>query len=1633
MNDANAPSVTAMTDAPSIGPKDDPDTCRICRGEGSPEEPLFFPCKCSGSIKYVHQDCLMEWLSHSQKKYCELCKTSFRFTKLYHPHMPTRIPTSVFLRRAAVHTVKLFMTWCRAILVASVWLVLLPWCMRVVWRSLFWVGDGGWTREHYIVFADQSAPSATDPEALRAASALASTAAATMIKSQPRTVNMTAGEPSAWAMLKRFISGYSHDFHGPPISAKASVNGTAVNATVVYPDPRSSSLLSDIPFFNWFPSQAANRFLLDVLEGQIITLLVVVAFILIFLIREWVVQQQPVINMVAINENAAAQRAPELEAEIGMVGEEEEDDDDDDDDVDVEEQGLAEEVAARVDGEDENYHAHEDEDEHAPENSEEIPGRTPVSHSQRSSSLQKRNHAVLKAWQDSHEISEELRQAITNGSPGDVARIVQDMPLEESIRLKDALVKLSEEAEELVGVPEPSSSRVSGSNETEAGASSSSSHAFPERSSSLLNRSLDTQEEVTGNLTPSQRPHMPARDKSFMATEIRRGLEENNTWSFAAVPGSSRDEEKPEVESDPDSWEGNHAHREGQDESDVQDAIEREPWSDDSSESWQQVPENGVDNTSGQANPRHKGKEKVTEPDDTQRSGTVQPEIDLEPHGNPLPPVSVSESDAFASGAIPSGSDSHHESEELENRETQPEQRIPEEVPPVQVQPQVQENNAERGLGERVLDWMYRDVEPGARALEDGGDDELVVQALNEFEQFDQAPARDNDAPALNAAIQDPEVAAAAAQAGIDVNDQDAIDDAEDLEGIMELIGMQGPITGLFQNAMFSAVLISATLACAVWLPYLGGKLVILFMGSPVALFIKLPLQIIATAADLAVDGSLCVAAGLVYWTLEGVRLVVRVSTFGILNRFTEGPIALITGPAFNIATSAGNRLSRLVAESPLLPPPTYFRLSINSHAALRTIQNTTSHTLNQTTAVIAGICEDFPMESAPKLALQVLRQVPASIQFAAMEVYTKLAALASWLLTTRSYNITLDLDLGRNVSNAYAAIEDWTATDRLIAVLAGYGFFAVAGAVYLRRGTPLTSSRQGQKIERIISEILQQAGGVLKVILIISIEMLVFPLYCGLLLDIALLPLFKDANIYSRWQFTRQNPWTSGFVHWFIGTCYMFHFALFVSMCRKILRKGVLYFIRDPDDPTFHPVREVLERSVTTQLRKIAFSGLVYGGLVIVCLGGVVWTLNQVTVGVLPILWVSHAPALEFPLDLLFYNFLTPVVIKFYKPSDGLNVISKWWFKLCARGLRMSNFLFGDKNEDEEGRKVNGQMVFDGKYVRAPASDQVRIPKGDPVFVEVDENNVRKDRNFHSTGVHNSPTLVTKVYIPPWFRVRIALFVIAIWIFAAVTGISATILPLLFGRYLFSLFLPKHVEMNDIHAFSLGIYTLGSVAYTIYHAYKFLHSINRPAPSPLTTLYTVASTGARISMRVARFTYVWVGLIALIPLLFAVLLEFYLLMPLHAYFGPSEPHVVHLIQDWTLGFLYARLGARLIFSDRTSRPARAFAALISNGYLDPNAAIATRCFLVPALTLFIISISAPAAIAFVLTRTLLVGSTPLVKNLVWRFSYPAVGVAAAAVWGAREGAGVLGRWRLVVKDEVYLIGERLHNFGERR
>ncbi|XP_062937431.1 probable E3 ubiquitin-protein ligase MARCHF10 isoform X2 [Cynocephalus volans] len=82
------------------------DLCRICQiAGGSPTNPLLEPCGCVGSLQFVHQECLKQWLKVKitsgadlgAVKTCEMCKQGllvdlddFNMTEFYQKHQRSR-------------------------------------------------------------------------------------------------------------------------------------------------------------------------------------------------------------------------------------------------------------------------------------------------------------------------------------------------------------------------------------------------------------------------------------------------------------------------------------------------------------------------------------------------------------------------------------------------------------------------------------------------------------------------------------------------------------------------------------------------------------------------------------------------------------------------------------------------------------------------------------------------------------------------------------------------------------------------------------------------------------------------------------------------------------------------------------------------------------------------------------------------------------------------------------------------------------------------------------------------------------------------------------------------------------------------------------------------------------------------------------------------------------------------------------------------------------------------------------------------------------------------------------------------------------------------------------------------------
>lgn len=1090
----NDPAYDTNTDAKGKG-VDEPDTCRICRGEGSEDDPLFYPCKCSGSIKFVHQPCLMEWLSHSQKKHCELCKTPFQFTKLYDPNMPEELPTPIFAKELAIHAARTLVTWLRFLLVAFVWLGWLPWSMRAVWRALFWLADGRWPGADV---AQPSAPASNHSD-LWPTSANESSAVNSSVTSELPTIsavpsslpqilspmssmlNLSSGSDVLVDIAKRVFSTVFN-------AVISGGNFTDANRTTIIRQ-RQPSWLSDVAFLNSLTSSPTlNNIVIDILEGQLITLLVVVSFILVFLIREWVVQQQPAVDMAEEDRNAMAQlmagnqdraerQEPPARAERPAVvirplnvdgpaptqaqGEAGRDGNSRGDPPGG--NGASNPEVLRLD-------ARPIVVMHARPGSSNAPATVQThnvqdggSTSNRTTEETRNRPATNQQWPGLDTFKELWSRG--NGNPDEILRIIEEEGRQDELGwIVSAMTRLKQVNTALV------------ENQGNAGVGPSG-----------LRRPADGGSEGDPALSAAQ----------LTADRIRAATGGDPTVTVRILPRSSTGR-PPVASADHDAGEG----------------------------------------------PSGLGRHVQRQSDNTTQSGdqsdweTVATQSDVGHQTDPTPPVNHDDHNDHDSrdghdDNSGQGDRNNHDANDtgVDNQEAGP---------------------APHGFFDRVIDWLW-------------GDAARLQARLNQHERAgeEQAP----HAPLAPAGNRQPDADgrggenARRDQAPVgDANDVDAAEDGDDFEGILELIGMQGPIFGLLQNGVFSALLISFTVAIGIWLPYLWGKIVLVFLTNPVQLFLGVPLAVISITADILVD-TLIGTAGYIFY-LASIILTLALRPLGgtlpLPNwvpaniSFNRASLSLIDGSSQRLKRVLKGVFTFHESELPIF--------SVLAHQALRMHEERFLEFLRRVVYLGEIVYREYTAiktQGRPTVSVSA-----ANISASVSGLLSRIQAMDwSSLHSFNPFN-WLRGEIVVNVSGQVPVDQDlvrWDTKDRLIAILIGYMFASLLGIMYLKISAFFAGVRPGQRVDGLVADVFLQAGGVMKVIVIIGIEMLVFPLYCGILLDLALLPLFENATIASRIEFTKTAPFTSVFVHWFIGTCYMFHFALFVSMCRKIMRTGVL------------------------------------------------------------------------------------------------------------------------------------------------------------------------------------------------------------------------------------------------------------------------------------------------------------------------------------------------------------------------------------------------------------------------------------------------------------------------------------------
>ncbi|CAJ1340529.1 unnamed protein product [Effrenium voratum] len=115
----------------------DEQCCRICR-QGEEAGKLYCPCRCAGSIKWIHEACLQAWLkSHERKAACELCGYSFDFIPVYSKNAPHRLTLADWVGALCSSSWQVSIRVLRILYAIGLWGFLLPVLTITAARSMF--------------------------------------------------------------------------------------------------------------------------------------------------------------------------------------------------------------------------------------------------------------------------------------------------------------------------------------------------------------------------------------------------------------------------------------------------------------------------------------------------------------------------------------------------------------------------------------------------------------------------------------------------------------------------------------------------------------------------------------------------------------------------------------------------------------------------------------------------------------------------------------------------------------------------------------------------------------------------------------------------------------------------------------------------------------------------------------------------------------------------------------------------------------------------------------------------------------------------------------------------------------------------------------------------------------------------------------------------------------------------------------------------------------------------------------------------------------------------------------------------------------------------------------------------------
>lgn len=597
--------------------------------------------------------------------------------------------------------------------------------------------------------------------------------------------------------------------------------------------------------------------------------------------------------------------------------------------------------------------------------------------------------------------------------------------------------------------------------------------------------------------------------------------------------------------------------------------------------------------------------------------------------------------------------------------------------------------------------------------------------------------------------------------------------------------------------------------------------------------------------------------------------------------------------------------------------------------------------------------------------------------------------------------------------------------------------YLGIVALIRYTKGEPLTTGRFygiasiAETIPSLFRQFLaamRHLMTMIKVAFLLVIELGVFPLMCGWWLDVCTIRMFGK-SMSERVQFFSVSPLASSLVHWVVGIVYMLQISIFVSLLRGVLRNGVLYFLRDPADPNYNPFRDLIDDPVHKHARRVLLSVAVYGSLIVMLVFLPVKLAMRVAPSIFPLDISVSDPFTEIPADMLLFQICIPFAIEHFKLRTTIKSLLRYWFTAVGWALGLTDFLLprpedngGQENGNIERRDRNIEIRRDGLQVIPLGPDRALI--GMPVVDDRNRGALVSGNSNVSEEYDGDEQSDSDRY---GFVLRIVLLLVIAWMTLLVINSALIVVPISLGRALFNaiplLPITHGVKCNDLYAFIIGSY----VIWTAVAGARY--SIEHVRTKRAAVLFKQIWKWCGIVVKSSALLSIW---IFVIPVLIGLLFELLVIVPMRV--PVDESPVFLLYQDWALGLIFLKIWTRLVMLDHmmplVDESWRVkFERVREDGFSRLQGLWVLREIVFPIIMKLLTALCVP----YVLARGVfpVLGYPLVVNSAVYRFAWLGC-LCFSVLWFCAKRFHVwFTNLHNSIRDDRYLVGRRLHNFGE--